>query len=32
LGVDEIPNEAIKAWKEIGIKWLKRMFTAVWTE
>jgi hypothetical protein len=30
--VDDLPNEAIKACKEIGVKWLKRIFTAAWTE
>jgi hypothetical protein len=31
-GADGIPNEAIKACREIGVKWLKRIFTAAWTE
>ena len=31
-GADGIPNEAIKACKGIGVKWLHRIFTIAWKE
>ena len=31
-GADGIPNEAIKACKDIGVKWLHRIFTISWKE
>jgi hypothetical protein len=31
-GIDCIPNEAVKACGETGVKWLHRIFTVAWNE
>lgn len=30
--MDGLPNEAIKACKEIGVIWLEQIFAAAWTQ